>query len=94
VERQDWHTWSELAEAADALARKDAEIAELDAGWREAMKLLNEQTQRAERAEARVREAPVCRVVRAACTDENRESVHEIIMYLKPVALVLLDTDD
>jgi hypothetical protein len=53
VRLKESHAWDELIEAADALARKDAEIAGWKAEVEELVRALNLCTQRAVQAEAR-----------------------------------------
>lgn len=92
----------DLLTAADAIARKDAEIAELkqaEVAWDAAKDWLatraNEAEARAERAEARVMEAPVVTMPQGYAHLEisfNGEFADRY--YGKRVALVLLDTEE
>jgi hypothetical protein len=97
------HGAETIKEAAYALARKDAEIAAANAEIDELVRALKLCTQRAERAEARVREAPVVEAepfretgsagsypyAAIALTGETAKRIGG-----KRVALVLLDTEE
>jgi hypothetical protein len=86
--------------SADAIARKDAEIAAANAEIDELVRGLKLCTQRAERAEARVREAPVAWIVGDDMFRSESEAVEEICTWgpscsiAERVALVLLDTEE
>lgn len=71
----------------DALARKDAEIAELRADVRQANRICAREIQRAERAEARVREA-------LSLLGEARNYLEGLDIADTIDALVLLDTEE
>jgi hypothetical protein len=94
-----------MTEAADELARKDAEIAAANAEIDELVRALKLCTQRAERVEARVREAPVVQVAPPYtasmhgmrgihCVTINVIGEDAIAIGGKRVALVLLDTEE
>jgi Lar family restriction alleviation protein len=91
--------------SADAIARKDAEIAAANAEIDELVRALKLCTQRAERVEARVREAPVVQVAPPYtasmhgmrgihCVTINVIGEDAIAIGGKRVALVLLDTEE
>jgi hypothetical protein len=85
---------SVLGEAADALVRKDAEIAAANAEIDELVRALKLCTQRTKRAEARVREAPVATVGGGKLYGCYVEADVPTEWRGKPVALVLLDTEE
>jgi hypothetical protein len=93
------HTWGHRHYecALAALARKDAEIAAANAEIDELVRALKLCTQRAERDEARVREAPVVSLLwidgREWQTDEVPDAALADVSG-KRVALVLLDTEE
>ena len=97
------HGAETIKETAYALARKDAEIAAANAEIDELVRALKLCTQRAERAEARVREAPVVEASPCSRPPPWVGKPHATIAVTgdvakriggKRVALVLLDTDD